>query len=301
MGRVVRRSSAGRRHPEESAAPPAPGPRRHRLMEPGSVRSVVERLTSWCTLHERGLARVEWDSMYARQEVVNRLRFVLGESGIPVVEFDLPPGEDGYKTAVGLVDMLRSSGGSVASITGIEWAFPEGGNKLDTLVVLSFQREILAALPVRQIWWVPSSATGRFIHGVPDLDSWFTLRLHLTEVPPQPAVETPTRYVVSVAEARSIARRFWDRLEAARAQSIPEERIWAELAQPAINALRSAGLAVETDAILARVSDTPDRLERQIGAWSDAGTGRSRGALADRATSAPSEGAGRLCESAAAP
>jgi hypothetical protein len=239
--------------------------------------------------------------MYARQEVVNRLRFVLGESGIPVVEFDLPPGEDGYKTAVGLVDMLRSSGGSVASITGIEWAFPEGGNKLDTLVVLSFQREILAALPVRQIWWVPSSATGRFIHGVPDLDSWFTLRLHLTEVPPQPAVETPTRYVVSVAEARSIARRFWDRLEAARAQSIPEERIWAELAQPAINALRSAGLAVETDAILARVSDTPDRLERQIGAWSDAGTGRSRGALADRATSAPSEGAGRLCESAAAP
>src|ERR1035438_7232784 len=83
-GRVVRRSSAGRRHPEESAAPPAPGPRRHRLMEPGSVRSVVERLTSWCTLHERGLARVEWDSMYAPQEVVNRLRFVLGGSGIPV-------------------------------------------------------------------------------------------------------------------------------------------------------------------------------------------------------------------------
>ena len=27
-------------------------------MDPGSIRSVVERLTSWCTLHERGLARV---------------------------------------------------------------------------------------------------------------------------------------------------------------------------------------------------------------------------------------------------
>jgi hypothetical protein len=70
------------------------------------------------------------------------------------------------------------------------------------LVVLSFQREILASLPVRQIWWVPSSATERLILGVPDLDSWFTLRLHLTEAPPQPALETPTRNVVSVAEAR---------------------------------------------------------------------------------------------------
>ena len=64
-------------------------------MEPGSIPCVVERLTYWCTLHERGLARVEWDSMYARQDVVNRLKLALGNSGIPLVEIDLPPGEDG--------------------------------------------------------------------------------------------------------------------------------------------------------------------------------------------------------------
>jgi tetratricopeptide (TPR) repeat protein len=233
-------------------------------MEPGSIRSIVERLAHWCRQHERGLARVEWDSMYTRKEVVNRLKLALGNSDIPLIEIDLPPGEDGYKTAVGLVDQLRSSSGSAASITGIEWAFPEGGNKLDTLVVLSFQREILASLLVRQIWWVPSSATERFILGVPDLDSWFSMRLHLTEVPLQPAIETTDRQVVSVAYARSLARRFWDRLETVRAQNIPEERIWTELAEPAVNALRSAGLGIEADAVLSQMSDARERLERQI-------------------------------------
>ena len=128
-------------------------------MEPGSIRGVVERLTYWCSPRERGLARVEWDSVYARQEVVDQLKLALSNLGVALVEIDLPPGEDGHRTAVGLIERLRSSGGSVASITGIEWAFPEGGHPLDTLVSLSFQREILASVRVRQIWWVPSSPT----------------------------------------------------------------------------------------------------------------------------------------------
>jgi hypothetical protein len=120
-------------------------------MEPGSIRGVVERLRSWCIPQERGLARVEWDSVYARQEVVDQLRLALSDLGISLVEIELPAGGDGHQTAVGLIEKLRSLSGSVASITGIEWAFPERGNPLDTLVSLSFQREILASLPVRQI------------------------------------------------------------------------------------------------------------------------------------------------------
>src|SRR5450755_1348415 len=238
-------------------------------MEPGSIRGVAQRLKSWCTLHDRGLARVEWDSMYARQDVVADLTLALCNLGIPLVEIDLPRGEAAPQTVAALMQQLRASSGSVASITGIEWAFPERGNRLDTLVALSFQREILAALPVRQIWWVPSSATERFILGVPDLDSWFTLRLHLTEMPPMPAgkvqeIERTEGKVLSVAEARSLARRFWERLEAARSQSIPEERIWTELAQPAIEALLSAGLVREADDVLATVSNARERLEHQL-------------------------------------
>ena len=162
-------------------------------------------------------------------------------------------------------DSMQNSG-SVASITGIEWAFPEGGNRLDTLSALSFQRETLASLPVRQIWWVPSSLTERFVLGVPDLDSWFRLRLHLTEVPPLPAdagrkIAGPDERAVSVDEARSLARRFSERLDAARAQNIPEDRIFTELAQPAVDALLSTGLGREAETILAR---TP---EARAGTW----------------------------------
>src|SRR5580658_6585800 len=102
-------------------------------MNPGSIRGVAERLTYWCSLRERGLARVEWDSMYARREVVDRLKLALSNLGVSLVEIELPPSEDGHRTAVGVIEKLRSFGGTVASITGIEWAFPEGGNPLDTL------------------------------------------------------------------------------------------------------------------------------------------------------------------------
>src|ERR1700723_2360850 len=146
-------------------------------MEEGSIEEVTARLKSWCVQQGGGLARVEWDSVYARQEVVNRLKGSLDELGIPLVEISLPPGQTENETVVRLIDKLRSRGGSAVSITDIEGAFPEGSSRLDTLVALSFQRETLAALPVHQIWWIPSHLTGELILGVPDLNSWFQLRL----------------------------------------------------------------------------------------------------------------------------
>ena len=87
---MVRRSSAGGGHPEGPNNISGPRTPAERTDGTGFNPGIVERLTSWCTLHERGLARVEWDSVFSRQEVVNRLKFALGESGIPVVEFEAP-------------------------------------------------------------------------------------------------------------------------------------------------------------------------------------------------------------------
>jgi tetratricopeptide (TPR) repeat protein len=232
-------------------------------MEDGSIEEVTARLKLWCAQQGGGLARVEWDSVYARQEVVNRLKESLDGLGISLVEISLPPGQASNETVVRLIEKLRSRAGSVVSITDIEWAFPEGGSRLDTLVALSFKREILAALPVRQIWWIPSHLTGQLILGVPDLDSWFQLRLHLSEVPPHASARADNK-TVSVEEARAVARRFWERFEAARAQNFPEERIWAELAQPAVEALRSTGLENETQAILMHMSGAGELLEGKL-------------------------------------
>src|ERR1019366_8257686 len=60
----------------------------------------------------------------------------------------------------------------------------------------------------------PSHLTDQFILGVPDVDSWFLLRLHLTEVPPQRAEVVRDRKTVSVAEARALAKRYWNRAHA---------------------------------------------------------------------------------------
>jgi hypothetical protein len=265
-------------------------------MEPGSVDEVVERLKSWCQHTERGLARAEWDSVFARREVVGRLKRLLAESGISVVEIEAPQNQRADETVAGILKKLRAASGSVVSITGIEWAFPEGGNRLDTLVALSFKREILASIPVRQIWWMPSTMTERFVLGVPDLDSWFQLRLHLTEVPLRvadfPQIALVGRETMSVDEARTAACRFWDRLEPSRAQNISEELIWQELGQPAVEALISAGLPLEAQAVLRRMPGIPRLLEERLRVSEDPGSlstatrlGRSLRSLGDLAAS----------------
>ncbi len=235
----------------------------------GSIEDVTARLKSWGARWDRGLARVEWDSAFARREVVARLKEQLGSQGIALAEIALPAGQTGFNTVRGLLEKLRSLGDAVVSITDLEWAFPKHGDVMETLFALNFQRESLAALPLRQIWWMPGPLVDRFVVTIPDLESWFQLRLHLTEVPASPMqlgpeMQATDRRTVSVEEARSLARRFWDRLDAARAQKIPEERILTELAQPAVDALQSAGLELEAADILARMPEAREDLERQI-------------------------------------
>jgi tetratricopeptide (TPR) repeat protein len=232
-------------------------------MDSGSVQEIAKRLKSWCSHNDRGLARVEWDSARARQQVVDELKGSLDKAVTSVVEIELPAGEESGKVVATLIDTLRSLSGSVASITGIEWAFPDSGERLGTLAGLSFQREFLASLPVRQIWWVPSTLIEQFVLGVPDLDSWFQLRLHLTEIP---AISWRGDEVEAggYQEARALQRRFWERFDAAQAQGIPQERIWRELAEPAVDALISAGLAQEAEAIVMRAPNIRPELERMI-------------------------------------
>ena len=130
-------------------------------MDEGSIEGITARLKSWGTRYDRGFARVEWDSMDSRREVVTRLKHSLSDV-VPLVEIELSPGGDPQETAWSLITQLEALGNAVVSITGIEWAFPKDGKLLDTLVALSFQRETLAKLPVRQIWWIPSGFSKLF-------------------------------------------------------------------------------------------------------------------------------------------
>ncbi len=210
-------------------------------MEGESIAEVVARLRLWCSKPDYGFARVEWDSVYSRTEVLRRLR----DAGLPITDIELPRGGDPYKTVCDLVDRLRLPDVRIASITGMEWAYPEGGRVLDLLSMLSFRRETLASLPLQQIWWIPATITPDFVIGVPDLDSWFRIKLHLTEVLLPLAgtiMDTIPSLGWTVDEATALAKRFWDRHEKAASIGVPATQIWTDLAAPAIDALQAVGL-----------------------------------------------------------
>jgi len=232
-------------------------------MEPGSVREVADRLKLWSQRGDSGLARVEFASTQALRNVVDHLK-----RSAAVSEFELPSTGHANEIVASLLSRLRSlPPRSLISITGLEGSPLDEGLRGDLLLAFSFQRESLAAIPTFQIWWVPSHLIARFMLTVPDLDSWFTLRLSLMEIISEPALSpferTGTR-IISVAEARALALRFWERYPKAQSEGVPALRIWTELAQPAIQALRSVGLRSEADRIAARMPEARAALEAKL-------------------------------------
>ena len=185
------------------------------------------------------------------QAVVAHLRTQVSRqwTDVPLVVADQSPG-----TVIrDLESNLDSCGEGIASVTGLEWAFPED-HRIEALASLNFSRENFAERPLLQIWWLPSHLAGQFILGAPDLDSWFQLRLHLTEILVGEGIGQSLELfgtgALSVEEAVATAMRYWERSEPARLQGTPPERIWAELAFPAAEALTRAGLEVQASRVL---------------------------------------------------
>lgn len=226
----------------------------------GSIDEICETLQRWCARPGRGMARVAWDSAIAREQVLQRLRANLTAAGTAFHELELPSGVSSDKVAHGLLEQLEGLARGVVSITGIEWAYPEGGQLNDTLGALGFLREPLAAVPVRQIWWMPERITGQFVTAVPDFESWFRLRLRLSEVP---AFESgPGQTVLTTAEASRLADQMVERIRVAESHGIPPDRVWAELGRPLILLLQQGGL--DREVWLARIAGFRRELERHL-------------------------------------
>ena len=152
---------------------------------PGSIADTAARLEVWAQHAPRGLARVRFDSEFARLAVVRLLADRLGVEEIPVHEIALPPRRSPAETVRTLIDRLSGLEPGVASISGFATAFPVDG-LVDFLRVLNFSRERLADFPLRQIWWLPDGLLDAFLRVAPDLNSWFLVRLDLDEdVPPE--------------------------------------------------------------------------------------------------------------------
>ncbi len=162
----------------------------------GSIDHTLGRLLLWSQRPTRGLARVEFYSEFARQAVMQKLRNELQSQDINLTEIHLPLWSSPAQVLNFLLDELAKAGTGVVSIIGFETAF-NPRNLGQALGILNFNRENFAQFNGRQIWWMSQDFLNWVINFMPDLNSWFTLRLSLTENLPfdsvQPVIDEPQK------------------------------------------------------------------------------------------------------------
>lgn len=146
----------------------------------GSIDDVAARLALWGSRAPKGLARIEFVSDFSRQEVISKLQSTFPQD-ILLHEVELPFQKPAIEVVHFLRERLRALPAGLVSITGFATAFPDDCPLADSLRVLNFHREALANFPLCQIWWMPHRFAEIFLHTVPDLDSWFMVRLTLAE------------------------------------------------------------------------------------------------------------------------
>ena len=150
--------------------------------ESGSIKAVTSRLLRWGRIAPSGLARVEYISDTSQRAAIRILRDEYQQANIPFVEIALPPRKSAADQVYFLRAQLAQIESGVVSITGFAHAFPEDTPLLESLRVLNFNRENLADFPLRQIWWMPRDFTQMFRQSIPDLNSWFIIKLRLDEI-----------------------------------------------------------------------------------------------------------------------
>ena len=219
--------------------------------EPGSVAHTVRRLSSLSRRKHEGLIRVEYESEWARQRVVQELADQLNSADLSVVEIDLPV----HRTAAEVTDYLTQQlvsvpEGGVASIVGFSTAFTSNTPLIESLRVLNFNRDRLAQFPVCQIWWLTPQLTDLFLQVLPDLNSWFLVRLQLTETVSPPAgksllpFETAQRDLVGLPEAKRRSEYLVERFDRALKAKAYLDAL--EIAVMATMSLWEAGLRDES-------------------------------------------------------
>ncbi|MBI4748368.1 MAG: tetratricopeptide repeat protein [Acidobacteria bacterium] len=220
-------------------------------LEPGSIKEVTARLLLWGRRAPRGLARVEFTSEFARQEVVSNLHKSFEDLEIAFHEVKLPRNQPATEIVDFLFAHLKELAKGVVSISGFETAFPEDTPLVESLRILNINRENLVVPNICQIWWMAPSTADIFIRGLPDINSWFLIKLGLTEIILKPDTSFDTvRHsfgfkdisIFSVDDARYISTGLAHRFELAVLHGQNSVEVFHQLARHAILTLHETKL-----------------------------------------------------------
>ncbi len=225
-----------------------------------SIAGVADRLALWGKRAPKGLARVEFDSNFSRQKAEARVRDTCAAANIPFHAISLPQSAPANEVVSYLMDTFAALPPGVVSLSGWATAFPPDIPLLDSLRVLNYNRENLAQYPLRQIWWMTREFTDAVIRNIPDLASWFIVRLALKEniAPPREETSASTLPLASLEQqdaARSRSAVLYERFQNALDGEIDLPNL-SSLGNSAVKELRDVGLGKEAETLSVLVLNT---------------------------------------------
>lgn len=218
-------------------------------IDPESIAGVAARLALWGSRAPKGLARVEFDSDFSRQNADALVRDACAKINLPFYAIELPQFTPAHEIVVYLLDTLAPLPHGVVSITGWATAFPADVDLLESLYILNLNRENLAQFPLCQIWWMTRPFADAVIRETPDLASWFIVRLNLTEniaasPDERPKITVPLASPEKQTAARKRSADLTQRFRNALDMGV-DLTDWSDLANSAAAELRDVGLGKE--------------------------------------------------------
>ena len=233
-------------------------------LEPGSIAYVAARLALWGRRAPQGMARVEFDSEYSRQAVAADVQSRLAEADILFHEIKLPLFTPAPQIVLYLKEQFAALPPGVVSISGWATAFPPDIPLEDSLRVLNYNRENMAQYPLCQIWWLTRPFADTVIRTIPDLNSWFIVRLDLKEtivcssnqlnLRLTSPVRSSTKEIINVEEAHEHSKIYVTRLHKAL-KSDETASALVRLAYAALGPLYHAQLKIETSRLAQMLLD----------------------------------------------
>jgi tetratricopeptide (TPR) repeat protein len=208
----------------------------------GSINDITQRLLLWGKRTGMGLLRVEFSSEFARQAVLQRLQSELAQLKVPFKDIVLPTYQQPAILADALEQELDKCESGVVSISGFATAFSPNIPLAEAMYSLNIRRERLAQRPLRQIWWMTPVFYQTALHAMPDLMSWFSLRLELTEsLKGENLFQASSESTVNIDDARRRSLHLIQRFEQALQAGGDCEELLRLYLLPALEALAEVG------------------------------------------------------------